>query len=124
MTARGNPLEPLIRERMISMNNRKRTVGINIRVTPQEKKRISNLAGKCRLSVSEYLRQLAMGYAPALLPDKDIYNDCILLQHIINNTDDPALKSVLQRILTDLYSLFYPECEVKTDGNDKDMACS
>ena len=103
------------------MNNRKRTVGINIRVTPQEKKRIRNLAGKCRLSVSEYLRQLAMGHAPALLPDKDIYHDCILLQHIINNTDYPALKSVLQRILTYLYSLFYPEREVKTDGNNKDM---
>lgn len=121
MTARVNPLEPLIRERMISMNKRKRTVGINIRVTPQEKKRIGNLAGKCRLSVSEYLRQLAMG---SLLPDKDIYHDCILLQHIINNTDDPALKSVLQRILIDLYSLFYPEREVKTDGNNKNMACS
>ena len=55
------------------MTNRKRTVGINIRVTPQEKKRIVRFAKKCRLSVSEYLRQLAEGYTPQLLPGQELY---------------------------------------------------
>ena len=50
------------------MVNRKRTSVINIRVTPQEKQRIEHYAAKCRLSVSEYLRQLANGYAPRELP--------------------------------------------------------
>ena len=36
---------------------RKRTVGINIRVTVTEKKKVTMLARKCGLSLSEYLRQ-------------------------------------------------------------------
>lgn len=50
------------------MVKRKRTSVINLRVTPQEKDRIERFAKKCRLSVSEYLRQLANGYAPRELP--------------------------------------------------------
>ena len=50
------------------MVSRKRTSVINLRVTPQEKQRIERYAQKCRLSVSEYLRQLANGYAPRELP--------------------------------------------------------
>ena len=36
---------------------RNRTVGINIRVTVTEKKKVTMLARKCGLSLSEYLRQ-------------------------------------------------------------------
>lgn len=45
---------------------RNRTVGINIRVTEQEKNRIEKYAKKCKLSVSEYLRQLANNYEPMI----------------------------------------------------------
>ena len=34
------------------------------RVTDQEKRRIAVLAKKCGLSVSEYVKQRASGYAP------------------------------------------------------------
>lgn len=37
---------------------------IAFRVTDQEKKRIAVLAKKCGLSVSEYVKQRALGYAP------------------------------------------------------------
>lgn len=37
---------------------------IAFRVTEQEKKRITVLAMKCGLSVSEYIKQRALGYAP------------------------------------------------------------
>ena len=39
---------------------------IAFRVTDQEKKRITVLARKCGLSVSEYVKQRALGYAPQL----------------------------------------------------------
>ena len=48
---------------------RNRTVGINVRVTVTEKKKVTMLARKCGLSLSEYLRQRALGYEP--LPDLD-----------------------------------------------------
>ena len=54
------------------MANRKRSVGINIRVTPEEKKKIERNARKCRLSVSEYLRQIAMKARQRSACSKDI----------------------------------------------------
>ena len=43
---------------------RNRTVGINVRVTPAEKHRMESAARRCGLTLSEYLRQRALGYTP------------------------------------------------------------
>ena len=53
---------------------RNRTVGINIRVTVTEKKKVTMLAKKCCLSLSEYLRQRALGYEPGGHPPKEVFN--------------------------------------------------
>ena len=55
------------------MANRQRNLGINIRVTAAEKKKIECNAKKCRLTVSEYLRQLAMKNEPKELPSEETY---------------------------------------------------
>ena len=47
------------------MGNRKRTHGINIRVTEEEKCLIERCAAHCQLSISEYLRRLACGKTAA-----------------------------------------------------------
>ena len=52
---------------------RNRTVGINIRVTVTEKKKVTMLARKCGLSLSEYLRQRALGYEPGGQPPKEVF---------------------------------------------------
>ena len=52
---------------------RKRSVGINVRVSPTEKKRVTMLAKKCRLSLSEYLRQRALDYEPDGQPPKEVF---------------------------------------------------
>ena len=72
------------------MVNRKRTSVINLRVTPQEKDRIEYFAKKCGLSVSEYLRQLAYGYAPCELPTELIKD----LQRM------PLVGGIRERLLT------------------------
>ena len=43
---------------------RTRSVGLNVRVSPAEKQRIQTAAGRCGLTLSEYLRQRALGYEP------------------------------------------------------------
>lgn len=43
---------------------RKRTQGINVRVTTAEKCKIERSAAGCGLTVSEYLRRRALGYTP------------------------------------------------------------
>lgn len=49
---------------------KERKVQLKFRVTEKEKVRIQNKAKKCGLSVSEYVRKRALGYAPkALLPE-------------------------------------------------------
>ena len=53
---------------------RKRSVGINIRVTVTEKKKVTMLARRCGLSLSEYLRQRALGYEPGGHPPKEIFD--------------------------------------------------
>lgn len=43
---------------------------IEARVTPQQKKKIAQIAAKCGLPQSEYIRQRALGYSPrTVLPD-------------------------------------------------------
>ena len=64
---------------------RNRTVGINIRVTVTEKKKVTMLAKKCCLSLSEYLRQRALGYEPGGHPSKEVFNVLDKLDEIAEN---------------------------------------
>ena len=62
---------------------RNRTVGINIRVTVTEKKKVTMLAKKCGLSLSEYLRQRTLGYEPGGHPSKEVFD-------VLDKLDDIA----------------------------------
>ena len=64
---------------------RKRSVGINIRVTVTEKKKVTMLARKCGLSLSEYLRQRARGYEPGGHPPKEVFDVLDKLDEIAEN---------------------------------------
>lgn len=63
---------------------RKRSVGINVRVSVTEKKKVTMLARKCALSLSEYLRQRALGYEPGGHPSK-VFNVLDKLDEIAEN---------------------------------------
>ena len=64
---------------------RKRSVGINIRVTVTEKKKVTMLARKCGLSLSEYLRQRALEYEPGGHPPKEVFDVLDKLDEIAEN---------------------------------------
>ena len=64
---------------------RKRSVGINIRVTVTEKKKVTMLARKCGLSLSEDLRQRALGYEPGGHPPKEVFDVLDKLDEIAEN---------------------------------------
>ena len=53
---------------------RKRSVGINVRVSVTEKRKMTLMAKRCGLSLSEYLRQRALGYEPGGHPAKEIFD--------------------------------------------------
>ncbi len=53
---------------------RKRSVGINVRVSVTEKRKMTLIAKRCGLSLSEYLRQRALGYEPGGHPPKEVFD--------------------------------------------------
>ena len=53
---------------------RKRSVGINVRVSVTEKRKMTLMAKRYGLSLSEYLRQRALGYEPGGHPPKEVFN--------------------------------------------------
>ena len=53
---------------------RKRSVGINVRVSVTEKRKMTLMAKRCGLSLSEYLRQRALGYEPGGRPPKEVFD--------------------------------------------------
>ena len=91
------------------MSNRKRKLGINIRVTPEEKEKIEKNASKCRLSTSEYLRQLAMKHKPKEMPSEELENSFLRLRPVIHeleaavqNRSDAELRSYCVDLLRKL----------------------
>ena len=53
---------------------KERTQSIYTRITPAEKQQIERTAKKCGLSVSEYVRQRCLGYAPREIPPDTYYD--------------------------------------------------
>lgn len=79
---------------------------IYLRVTPQEKEKIQRLARKCGLSLSEYLRQRGLGYAPKELPNDDLFYLCEYLRDFrdsgLSHQSDEAIASLLRTINREL----------------------
>ena len=106
-------------ERMNNMRNR--NVGINIRVTENEKKRIVLLAGKCGMSVSEYLRRLATGYSPREVPSDNFYAVRRLLEQLGDSVTGAELNERLARCLDALEGIYIRGEEAIRYGGDKHM---
>ena len=53
---------------------RKRSIEINVRVSVTEKRKMTLMAKRCGLSLSEYLRQRALGYEPGRHPPKEVFD--------------------------------------------------
>ena len=69
---------------------RKRSVGINVRVSVTEKKKVTMLARKCGLSLSEYFRQRALGYEPDGHPSKEVFDVLDKIDEIAENCQPSA----------------------------------
>ena len=64
---------------------RKRSVGINVRVSVTEKRKMTLRAKRCGLSLSEYLRQRSLGYEPGEHPPKKVFDVLDKLDEIAEN---------------------------------------
>lgn len=102
-----------------------RTVGINVRVSPNEKRRILHNSKMCGLSLSEYLRKLALGYEPRPVQPYEFEVFTFTLEKIYRDSHTQLGKEVQQKFLDILQAIqekfVLPERRIG-NGNDKNLA--
>ena len=77
---------------------------IYLRVSQNEKKKITELSNSCGLSVAEYLRKRALGYAvKAVVPDAFyIFNE--RLSELLNRELSPETEAKALKLFDDIYA--------------------
>ena len=78
---------------------RTRHVGLNVRVSPAENYRIQTAAGRCGLTLSEYLRQRALGYEPRFHPPQAFFSYLTWMDNLTDQLAqyDPAFANEFRR---------------------------
>lgn len=78
---------------------RTRSVGLNVRVSPAEKYRIQTAAGRCGLTLSEYLHQRALGYEPRFHPPQAFFSYLTWMDNLTDQLArlDPPLAEQYRR---------------------------
>ncbi len=82
---------------------KEKSSSIYTRVTPTEKQRIERTAKKCGLSVSEYIRQRCLGYAPRETPPDAYYELCRKLDYIRELGNGDAILALLDEMRKELF---------------------
>lgn len=77
---------------------RSKTQGINVRVTPAEKEKLSESAFYCGLSLSEYLRRLGLGKNVKAATDERIYKTFRLVRQLKKDLDTLEKSDILYRL--------------------------
>ena len=82
--------------------SKERCQSIYTRVTPAEKQKIERTAKKCGLSVSEYIRQRCLGYAPREIPPDTYHKLCGELNEARRHGNGDAVLSLLDDMRKEL----------------------
>ncbi len=80
-------------------------IRIAVRVTQREKDRITNLAGRCGLSTTEYLRQRALGYEPKPVPPDALFHFCEKLDALVEAPFSEEVNRQALQLLRDIASV-------------------
>lgn len=88
----------------MNKNKNEKSHRIYLRVSQNEKNRITELANSCGLSVAEYLRKRALGFAlKAEVPDAFyIFNE--RLSELLNRELSPELETKALNLFDDIYA--------------------
>ena len=79
---------------------RNKILGINVRVTPAEKEKLSENAYYCGLSLSEYLRRLGLGKDVKAATDEKIYKAFRMVRQLKKDLDSLEKSEILRRLST------------------------
>ena len=74
-----------------------------LRVSPQEKQKIEDLARSCGLSTAEYIRKRALGFVPrAAVPDS-FYSFNAKLSELLNRSLSPATETAALQLFDEIH---------------------
>ena len=82
------------------MNNK--TTRLYTRVSPEELKKIRSLAKKCGLSVSEYVRQRALGFAPRTAIPESLFEMIRQMENICQEMENEAAMKPLRKLINSI----------------------
>ena len=89
---------------------------VELRLSAKEKKRMEDIAKKCGLSVSEYLRKRGLGYEPGPFLDDRFYAAYTQLCEISNLPQSKEAEAALMEIFNDLQqNLFLPRKQTQKE---------
>jgi len=88
------------------MNKEKKTARIELRVTPEVKKRIEQLAKKCGLSTAEYVCKRAMGYKPKTAVSEAFFDFNKSLCELLNRELSPETEAAALRLFDEIHAEF------------------
>lgn len=88
----------------MNRNPKEKPIRLYIRVSPQEKRKIDNLAKTCGLSTAEYLRKRALGFVPKpAIPDAFyIFNE--KLCELLNCELSPETEAAALKLFDNIYA--------------------
>lgn len=79
---------------------RSKTLGINVRVTHEEKEKLLQNANYCGLSLSEYLRSLGLGKDIEAATDEKNYKTFRLIRQLKTDLNSLEKSEILYRLST------------------------
>lgn len=82
---------------------------ISFRTTKRDKDRIKQLAKKCGLSQTEYIKQRALGYEPRAVPSDALFLLLEKIGELESKTASPETEAQINMLLKDIsYTLLLP----------------
>lgn len=100
---------------------KEKLVGICIRVSQNEKKKLQRNAKKSGLSLSSYLRKVGLKEEIYSIPDKDFYKIYVAISNLKNEIFDIniyEINSKLEQIKRDFLSIYNSKKVGDEDGNN------
>ncbi len=103
---------------------RNRTIGINVRVSENEKKKLQRNAKKSKLSLSGYLRKSGLQQKIYEVPDEKIYKiytDITDLKYQFPYLNNEEVKEKIEQMQSDFLDVYNHKGDDDTDGNNENM---
>ena len=103
---------------------RNRTIGINIRVSENEKKKLQRNAKKCNLNLSSYLRKSGLQKEIYSIPDEElrkIYAGIVELKNEFPYMSNEEIKEKIAEMQNDFLDIYNHKKDGDDNGNNENM---